>query len=74
MPAGDIETYFHGTEWHCRVEGGSTPFHTSDTKARAVAAGKDRAKADAVEHIVKNKDGQIGERSTYGHDPRNVPG
>jgi hypothetical protein len=27
-----------------------------------------------VEHIIKKLEGTIGERNTYGHDPRNVPG
>ena len=27
-----------------------------------------------VEHIIQNKDGQIGQRNSYGHDSRNVPG
>jgi hypothetical protein len=27
-----------------------------------------------VEHIIKKRDGTIGERNTYDHDPRNVPG
>jgi hypothetical protein len=29
---------------------------------------------DKVEHIIQNKDGQIGQRTSYGDDPRNVPG
>lgn len=29
---------------------------------------------DKVEHIIQNKDGQIGQRNSYGRDPRNVPG
>jgi hypothetical protein len=32
------------------------------------------AKDRNVEHFIRNKDGQIGERNTYGHDPRNIPG
>lgn len=74
MPAGDIETYHSGTEWHNRVEGETDPFNTSDTKERAVEVGKERAKADGVEHIIKNLDGSIGERNSYGSDPRDIPG
>lgn len=74
MPAGDVETYFHGTEWHNRVEGDDHPFHTSDTKERAVEAGREEAKKRSSEHIVKNQDGTIADRSTYGDDPRDIPG
>ena len=44
------------------------------TKSGAQAAGREYARAHKVEHIIRNLDGQIGERNTYGHDPRNIPG
>jgi hypothetical protein len=44
------------------------------TRAEAQAAGRDYARAHRVEHIIRNLDGRIGERNTYGHDPRNIPG
>ena len=31
------------------------------------------AKARKAEHFIKNKDGTIGERNSYGNDPRNIP-
>jgi hypothetical protein len=27
-----------------------------------------------VEHIVRRMDGMIGERNSYGNDPRDIPG
>jgi hypothetical protein len=36
--------------------------------------GRERARDARVEHIIRNLDGTIGERNTYGHDPRNTPG
>jgi hypothetical protein len=39
-----------------------------------VDAGSDLARAAKVEHIIRNLDGTIGERNSYGHDPRNIPG
>ena len=44
------------------------------TKAEAQAAVRDEAKSRKVEHIIRNLNGQIAERNTYGHDPRNIPG
>jgi hypothetical protein len=29
---------------------------------------------DKVEHLILNKDGQIGERNSYGNDPRRSEG
>ncbi len=69
-----VETYFEGTEWHSRVQGEERPFHTSDTKERAVEAGREEARTREAEHIIKEKDGTIGAKHSYGADPRNVPG
>jgi hypothetical protein len=32
------------------------------------------ARARKVEHIIKNKDGSIGARNSYGNDPRSIRG
>lgn len=74
MPTGDIETYFEGTEWHSRVTGEDMPFHTADTKERAEAAGRAEAMELKVEHVIKNRDGSIAERSTHGRGPRDIEG
>jgi hypothetical protein len=74
MPKGDIETYFEKGVWKNKVEGSSRAANTADTKAEAQARGREMAKARKVEHIIRNQDGTIGERNTYGHDPRNIPG
>jgi hypothetical protein len=76
MPEGDIETYHQGGKWHNRIEGGVDPAAstTHDTKKDAVRVGREMARDAKVEHIIKKKDGTIGERNTYGHDPRNIPG
>jgi hypothetical protein len=74
MPERDVETYFEGTEWHSRIEGEEAPFHTADTKERAIEAGREEARNREIEHIIKNKDGTIADRSTYGNDPRDIPG
>jgi Uncharacterized protein conserved in bacteria (DUF2188) len=57
-----------------RERGSSRYLNRDSTKREARAAGRDRARTDNVEHIIQNQDGQIGERNSYGHDPRNVPG
>ncbi len=74
MPAGDIETVYADGQWTNQVEGEGPSHHLFETKEKAVAEGRRLAKDAGVEHIVKNQDGTIAERSSYGHDPRNVPG
>ncbi|HEX8508126.1 MAG TPA: DUF2188 domain-containing protein [Propionibacteriaceae bacterium] len=74
MPKGDVETFHGGGAWHNRVEGTTQVLGTFATKEEAQAAGRDYAKAQKVEHIIRNLNGRIGERNTYGHDPRNIPG
>ncbi|TLM80793.1 DUF2188 domain-containing protein [Pseudarthrobacter sp. NamE5] len=75
MAQGDIETYHQDGAWKNKREGSDRPFGTGyGTKDEAIAAGRDAAKADKVEHVIKNENGQIGEKNSYGNDPRNVPG
>ena len=74
MPAGDIETFRQDDTWHNRIEGqtGAT-HHAYDSKDEAVDAGRKLAQDAMVEHVVKNLDGTVGERNSYGIDPRNAP-
>lgn len=44
------------------------------TKADAIAAGRKPARARQVEHIIKNENGQITERNSYGNYQRDVKG
>ena len=74
VPAGDVETFHEGGAWHNKIEGTDTVLGTYPVKADAVAAGRDEARSRKVEHIIRNLDGRIAERSTEGHDPRNIPG
>lgn len=74
MPKGDVETFHEGGAWHNKVEGTGKVLGSYPTKSEAQAAGRDEARARKVEHIIRNLDGRIAERNTYGHDPRNIPG
>jgi hypothetical protein len=74
MPAGDVETYHADGKWKNRIEALDDLPGEHDTKAEAVRVGRDEARERKVEHIIRNLDGTIGERNTYGYDPRNIPG
>jgi hypothetical protein len=69
-----IETYFEKGKWKNKVQGSSRAANTHATKAEAQRKGRDMAFTRKVEHTIKNKDGTVGERKSYGNDPRRIPG
>ncbi len=74
MAQGDIETYYEDGTWKNKREGTSRAFSTAGTKDEAVAAGREAAQRDKVEHVIKNQDGQIASKNSYGNDPKNIRG
>jgi hypothetical protein len=74
MPKGDVETVYVDGSWTNQVEGEGPTEDLFQTKDRAVAAGRELARRRRAEHIIKNQDGTIGDRNSYGNDPRNIPG
>lgn len=68
MSKSNIETYNEDGQWKSRREGSSRAFSVGGTKAEQQAQGRDAAKRDGVEHIIKNLDGKIGEKNSYGND------
>jgi len=74
VPKRGIETYYEGDQWKNKTEGESRANGVFETKAEAQAAGRAMAKKRGVEHIIRNMDGEIGQRNSYGNDPRNTKG
>jgi hypothetical protein len=74
MAKGDVEVHPLSDAWAVKVEGEGVPRSTHELKTEAVSSGKALAKALGVEFIVKNSDGRVAEKASYGNDPRNVPG
>ncbi len=74
MPKGDIETYFEDNVWKNKIEGNLIEHSAYERKLTAILVGTNMARSRKVEHIIKNKDGTISERNSYGVDPRNVRG
>lgn len=64
-----VHTVPHGDGWANRREGAARVSRNYDTKAEAQAAGRTTAKLKGTEHIVHKRNGQIGERNSYGNDP-----
>jgi Uncharacterized protein conserved in bacteria (DUF2188) len=65
-----IHTVPHGGGWANRREGAPRVSKVFPTKAAAQAAGRETARRERTEHIIHNKDGEIGSRNSYGNDPR----
>lgn len=68
MPA-NVETYSEDGRWKNRILGNKRASNTFDTKAEAQAKGREMAQKLHSEHIIKKRDGTIGERNSYGNDP-----
>jgi hypothetical protein len=60
--------------WRNISAGASRPIRTYSTKQQAQDAGRAAAQNRRVEHLIHKQDGQIGERNSYGHDPRKSRG
>jgi hypothetical protein len=58
--------------WSNKVNGVVVSNH--ETKEPATKSGRDVAIDNKSEHYIHNKDGQIGERNSYGNDPKKSPG
>ena len=74
MTKGDVETYYEDGQWKNRAQGNQRASSTHDTKAEAQSSGRQMAKDRKVEHVIKNQDGRIGQRNSYGDDPRRSKG
>ncbi|MEO8284632.1 MAG: DUF2188 domain-containing protein [Pseudarthrobacter sp.] len=54
----DLETYDEDGQWKNKREGSDRAFGAGySTKDEAVAAGREAAPTDKVEHVIKNLDG-----------------
>ncbi len=55
--------------WDNKRQGSNTVLSHGTTKETTVHMGRDQAKKDGTEHFIHNKNGQFGERNSYGNDP-----
>ncbi|MGO8962602.1 DUF2188 domain-containing protein [Mycobacterium sp.] len=69
MAKGDISTYHQDGVWKSKVEGSSRAAHAGGTKAEQQAIGREMAKDRGVEHTIRNLDGTISQKNSYGGDP-----
>lgn len=75
MAEGFVHTLHTEGRWRNEIEGrDGSGRETYATKEDAVAAGRAEAQRRQTEHVVHRADGSIGNRNSYGHDPRHRPG
>ena len=74
MSKGDVHTVHRDGKWLNEVEGGQRASNSAATKAEAQAIGREMARERKVEHHIHKLDGTIGERNSYGNDPRRSKG
>ncbi|HET6288382.1 MAG TPA: DUF2188 domain-containing protein [Amycolatopsis sp.] len=67
---GAIETSYEDGRWKNRVVGSSRAANSHDVKTDAVAKGREMAQKRKVEHVVRNRDGRIGQRRNHERDSR----
>ncbi|GGL64274.1 DUF2188 domain-containing protein [Wenxinia marina] len=74
MADGDYWTTRHEDGWQVKREGASRASSVHGTQAEAWEECKRLARGAKCEAYLQGEDGQIRERNTYGHDPRDIPG
>jgi Uncharacterized protein conserved in bacteria (DUF2188) len=60
--------------WAVRAEGAEHSAFVFSTQSEAIAKGRELAISQRSELFIHGEDGQIRERNTYGHDPRQIKG
>jgi hypothetical protein len=70
MATPAIHTVPASGRWENKRASEGSPLSRHETKEEAVEAGRAQAIRDQAEHIIHKEDGTIGERNSYGSDPR----
>jgi uncharacterized protein YdaU (DUF1376 family) len=69
-----VETYYENGEWKNKRIGNERASSVFDRKVDAQAAGREQAQRLGAEHTIKKLNGQIGEKNSYGNDPKRSKG
>ncbi len=69
-----IEVRPESGQWVVARQGSSRALSKHSTQKEAEPVGRERARKDKVEFILKGRDGQIRKKDSYGPDPRRSKG
>lgn len=65
-----IEVGPHGDgRWHRKTQGADRAGSVHDTKAEAERVGREQAKRERAEFVIRGRDGKIQDSDSYGNDP-----
>ena len=70
----DVFVQPHANGWEVKKEGGKRASAVTETKAEAVKIGREAARKENSELVIKGKDGGIQQKDSHGHDPRKSKG
>lgn len=70
----DVYVQPHTDGWEVKKEGGKRASAVTDTKAEAVKIGREAARKENSELVIKGKAGTIQQKDSHGHDPRKSKG
>ena len=63
-----IDVFHQGDQWKVKQQGNQRASSVHDRKSDAVAAARDMARDRGAELTIKNMDGRIGAKDSYGRD------
>ncbi len=61
-------------KWETKQEGADRASKIADTQAKSWEYTQQRAREEKGEAFLKDREGKIRERNTYGHDPKGIKG
>jgi hypothetical protein len=67
-------TPHHGGDWQVKIAGNEKASKVCSTQKECIEYATARAKQDHAELCIHGRNGQIREKNSYGHDPRNIKG
>lgn len=70
----DVYVQVHPDGWQVKKQGNERASAVTSTKKEAVEIGREAARKESSELIVKDEGGRIQSRDSHGHDPRRSKG
>ena len=64
----------HNGRWAVQTDSTQRADSLHDRKSDAVKRGRELARNKETELVIKNEDGRIASKNSYGNDPRNIKG
>ena len=74
MAKANVHVVNEDGDWKVKHAGAQRAASVHETKAEAKAAATEMAKREKVELIIHKLDGTIGEKNSFGNDPRETKG